>query len=266
MKQILKLGGTLALYATVACVCLAFVHLATQPVIQKHEEEKLAQNLKVVFPDGERFEDITTAFVLDYSTKTGSTKLEKAYCVYKTTLRPVETTPTETTTDKAEYGILTTKTLESTTPETLNEETFAEETLATTPVEELAGMIIQASGPTYAESTVLVAITPDGVIKNLRITKTSDTSGLGSKSTLPSFYEQFSGKSTKGPFIAHQGIEAISGATITTNGIGKILQGICDSATDYFSKNLSQEDSTLQNTTTEILTSESLSEEEPLNE
>jgi electron transport complex protein RnfG len=59
MKNILKLGIVLTLYATVACVGLAFVYSATAKIIAQRQEADLEAALKDLFPEGDSFRDIT---------------------------------------------------------------------------------------------------------------------------------------------------------------------------------------------------------------
>jgi electron transport complex protein RnfG len=59
MKSILKLGIVLTLYATVACVGLAFVYSATAKIIAQRQQADLEAALKDLFPEGDGFRDIT---------------------------------------------------------------------------------------------------------------------------------------------------------------------------------------------------------------
>ena len=54
-----KLGFIMAVYATVACVSLAFVYTGTQKVIAERQKADLEAALKDLFPQGESFEEIT---------------------------------------------------------------------------------------------------------------------------------------------------------------------------------------------------------------
>jgi electron transport complex protein RnfG len=55
---ILKLGITLMLYATAACVGLAFVYSATKTVIEQRSLGDLETALKEIFPDADSFGDL----------------------------------------------------------------------------------------------------------------------------------------------------------------------------------------------------------------
>ena len=56
MKEMFKLGGTLAAFALVACVALALVDSVTGPVIREAAEKKANAALQTVFPNATSFE------------------------------------------------------------------------------------------------------------------------------------------------------------------------------------------------------------------
>ncbi len=58
MKETLKLGVILALYAAAACFALALVNNFTAPVIERIALEKESEALKMIFPDADGFEKI----------------------------------------------------------------------------------------------------------------------------------------------------------------------------------------------------------------
>ncbi|GHU01528.1 hypothetical protein FACS1894147_01540 [Spirochaetia bacterium] len=59
MKDMLKLGLALALYAAVACVGLALVYTATTETIKGHAQRNLDAALKEIFPQADDFTDIS---------------------------------------------------------------------------------------------------------------------------------------------------------------------------------------------------------------
>lgn len=181
MKNIIKLGLILAAFTTISCTALSVVYIMTKPVIEKHAAEKLAENLRIVYPAAEGFKDITAEF-------------------------PISVNGT----------IFTTVYLAEISGKT-------------------EGIVIEAQGPTYDKSTVLTAITKEGIILNMRVTSTTDTVSLGGKAMKPEFYNQFSGMASNADFSAGKGITAISGATITTNGIGAIVRDSCNEGMKYLS-------------------------------
>lgn len=181
MKNIIKLGFILAAFTTISCTALSVVYILTKPAIEKHAAEKLAENLRIVYPGAEEFKDITSDF-----------------------------------TDSVNGTTFTTVYLAEISGKT-------------------EGIVIEAQGPTYDKSTVLTALSKEGIILNMRVTSTSDTVSLGGKAMKPEFYDQFSGMVSNSDFSAGKGIVAISGATITTNGIGAIVKDSCNEGMKYLS-------------------------------
>lgn len=59
MKQMFKLGFTLAAFAVVSCFLLALVNSITAPVIEQHQIEKANAGMKTVFADADSFEQVT---------------------------------------------------------------------------------------------------------------------------------------------------------------------------------------------------------------
>ncbi|MDR1866747.1 MAG: FMN-binding protein [Treponema sp.] len=55
MKDMFKLGSVLALYATVACVGLAWVYVLTTPIIAQRQQTDLENSLKELFPEADSF-------------------------------------------------------------------------------------------------------------------------------------------------------------------------------------------------------------------
>jgi electron transport complex protein RnfG len=77
------------------------------------------------------------------------------------------------------------------------------------------------------EIEIMVGISPESKkISGIKIISNSETAGLGANSTKPEFYGQFKGKSINSPLKVVKGgnakdgeIDAIAGATITSNGV-----------------------------------------------
>jgi electron transport complex protein RnfG len=63
MKNILKLGLVLTLYAVAACVGLAFVYSGTEKIIIQRQQADLEAALKELFPDLEGYTDIAGELV-----------------------------------------------------------------------------------------------------------------------------------------------------------------------------------------------------------
>ena len=81
------------------------------------------------------------------------------------------------------------------------------------------GTVITSAGKGYGGTiTVMTAFTPDGVIKQIKITEQSETAGLGTKIVSePSFQESFAGLPAA-PFTVND-IDAITGATISSKAV-----------------------------------------------
>ena len=87
MKGMLKLGIVLALYATAACVGLAFVYSATSETIAVRQQADLEAALRELFPEGDDFTDITgtmaslnpaVTFETHYAVRKGATLIGAA--------------------------------------------------------------------------------------------------------------------------------------------------------------------------------------------
>jgi electron transport complex protein RnfG len=99
----------------------------------------------------------------------------------------------------------------------------------------LVGYTIKTTPNGYGgEIELVVGISNDGKITGINIGNMSETPGLGSKATEPSFKDQFNDKDTKqlsvvkGKVSSDSEIQAISGATITstavTNGVNAAIE------------------------------------------
>lgn len=93
------------------------------------------------------------------------------------------------------------------------------------------GAVAQVTGPTYDTSTIMVGMKNDGTITGVQYLANTDTPGFGQKASDPTFhlangktfYEQFTGKNANDGFITGVTFDAISGATITSNGAADLL-------------------------------------------
>ena len=73
--------------------------------------------------------------------------------------------------------------------------------------------------------TVHLELNEDGTVKSLSIETPNETAGLGQRASEAAFTDQFIGK--KGPFtFGEDGIEALSGATVTSNAALKAINGL----------------------------------------
>ncbi|MBC6713743.1 FMN-binding protein [Treponema sp. Marseille-Q3903] len=93
------------------------------------------------------------------------------------------------------------------------------------------GGVAQVSGPTYDKGKIIVGIDTNGTITGMQVLELSDSPGFGLKANdstfkLPSgktFYGQFTGKSAINGFKDGSNFDAISGATITSKGLGDMV-------------------------------------------
>lgn len=84
------------------------------------------------------------------------------------------------------------------------------------------------------ELQIAVGIRMDGTVNQISFLSLSETMGLGMEAKQPAFYEQFSGKKvdafayTKSGAAAENEIDALSGATITSNAVTNAVNaGLC---------------------------------------
>jgi len=78
MKEILKLGLVLSIFAVVSCFALAVVNNFTAPRIAANKASNTAAGLKVVFTGADKFEPVT-----DFEKTVGSTTIMEVYTAMK---------------------------------------------------------------------------------------------------------------------------------------------------------------------------------------
>jgi len=109
----------------------------------------------------------------------------------------------------------------------------------------ITGGAAQVSGPTYDRGTIFVGLNADGSVAGLKFLKLSDSPGFGLKANDPTFKlasgktfaQQFEGKNAAEGFITNETFDAISGATITSNGIANLLTEGSNSLLKIFKEN-----------------------------
>jgi electron transport complex protein RnfG len=74
IANMLKLGFVLAIFATAACVMLAFVYTGTSAIIEQRQVADLQAAQKEIFPDADTFEPIT-----DIESPDASVTIQNAY-------------------------------------------------------------------------------------------------------------------------------------------------------------------------------------------
>lgn len=103
----------------------------------------------------------------------------------------------------------------------------------------IAGVAIKARGQTYKASTLIVGVKLDRTLAGMRVSATSDSKNYGYEMLNPEFYGRFAGMSADSPFtvragsagedasgekVPADGIDSISGATVTTLGVANIVK------------------------------------------
>ena len=83
------------------------------------------------------------------------------------------------------------------------------------------GVVITSSAKGYGgDVVVMTAITPDGTIKQIKVTEQSETKGIGSNVvSTPSYWERYEGVSAGQALVLNQDIDAYSGATISSKAV-----------------------------------------------
>ena len=83
------------------------------------------------------------------------------------------------------------------------------------------GVVITSSAKGYGgDVVVMTAITPDGNIKQIKVTEQSETKGIGSNVvSTPSYWERYEGVSAGQALVLNQDIDAYSGATISSKAV-----------------------------------------------
>ena len=99
------------------------------------------------------------------------------------------------------------------------------------------GAVIQATGPTYKSSTILIAVDMNRTIKSVQFTENTDTPGLGTKTAQSPYIDQYPGKSLDDDYKTGADIVAISGATISSKAVANIIKLASYSAGDFLAKN-----------------------------
>ncbi|MBQ2529892.1 MAG: FMN-binding protein [Treponema sp.] len=109
------------------------------------------------------------------------------------------------------------------------------------------GAVTQVSGPTYDHSTIMVGMDADGIVTGMRYLENTDTPSFGMNGSSETytvgngktFYGQFAGMDSSKGFRAGETFDAISGATITSNGIAVMMEDACSAMKDCLSQSRS---------------------------
>ena len=83
------------------------------------------------------------------------------------------------------------------------------------------GAVITSAGKGYGGTmTVMVAFTPEGTIKQLKVTEAAETKGIGSNvSEGASYWENYAGKSADKALVLGTDVDAYTGATISSKAL-----------------------------------------------
>ncbi len=106
----------------------------------------------------------------------------------------------------------------------------------------LIGYALTLATKGYAGDILLmVGVSREGVVSGVQILGHQETPGLGARATESSFLDQFHGKSTPPlkvvkPPSREDGIQAITGATITTRGVARGVDKALIFVTEHFSE------------------------------
>lgn len=114
--------------------------------------------------------------------------------------------------------------------------------------------------------TVQVELNDDGTVKSLAIDTPNETAGLGQRASEAEFTDQFIGKA--GPFAyGENGIDALSGATITSNAVLEAINGLVGGAASAPAEETpAEETKTEEPAAAETKTEELAAEEKPAEE
>lgn len=185
-KSNIFINTLVLLIVTLVCVALlAVVNQVTRGPIEEAEINARAESYKVVYPDAAKFAEVDNTEEM----------LEKS---------------AEMLTGAGYDGC------------------FANDVLAVTDNSgTVEGYVVAATSPNGygGDIQVAVGITKDGKLTGMEVISNAETAGLGSKCTEPEFKDQFAGKNastiafSKTGASADNEIDAISGATITTNAV-----------------------------------------------
>ena len=99
--------------------------------------------------------------------------------------------------------------------------------------DDAVGYVFELSSKGFADQIGLrMGITTDGVISKVVMTENNETEGYGTKTKEPSFTEQFTGKTATADAYM-EGVEAVSGATVSSKAVFKAVGQAVDFYNTY---------------------------------
>ncbi|MEN3186322.1 MAG: RnfABCDGE type electron transport complex subunit G [Atribacterota bacterium] len=91
----------------------------------------------------------------------------------------------------------------------------------------LRGYVFRVSTMGYGGMMVLLlGISQEGILTGIQVLEHQETPGLGSNITEEAFQNQFMGKSIDDPFEVKKDVQAVTGATISTNAVLRACRGV----------------------------------------
>ena len=84
-----------------------------------------------------------------------------------------------------------------------------------------AGVVVTSTAKGYGGTmTVMTAFTPDGTIRQLKVTENQETKGIGSNvASSASYWEKYAGLSAEKALVLKTDVDAYSGATISSKAL-----------------------------------------------
>ena len=88
-----------------------------------------------------------------------------------------------------------------------------------------AGVVITSTAKGYGGTmTVMTAFTPDGTIRQLKVTDNQETKGIGSNvASSASYWEKYAGLSAEKALVLKTDVDAYSGATISSRALNNAV-------------------------------------------
>ena len=83
------------------------------------------------------------------------------------------------------------------------------------------GTIITSSAKGYGgDVVVMTAFTPEGTIKQIKVTEQAETKGIGSKvADAPSYWENYMGLDASDALVLNQDVDAVTSATVSSTAL-----------------------------------------------
>lgn len=96
----------------------------------------------------------------------------------------------------------------------------------------ILGTVVKATGATYDKATILVGLTKENTLTSIEFLELTDTPGFGQKAKEPTFKDQFINKPVEEKLVLNTNVDAITGSTMSSNGIVTILNAAIEAGKD----------------------------------